>query len=95
MACADGEAIESDVLDLLEELDDTIFAALDGDAEALDRALALWSSVRHELRAPLIEESRRQYTRRAESVWQAYQTNPVESLPQAFAALEVLGMVSE
>lgn len=95
VSCADGHAIESDVLDLLEELDDAIFAALDGDAEALDRSLALWRSARDGIHRPLVEESRRQYTRRAESIWQASQTNPGESLAQAFAAQEVLGLVSE
>ncbi|MGI9458297.1 MAG: hypothetical protein ACR2NU_17180 [Aeoliella sp.] len=95
ISCAAGDVIANDVLDQLEALDDTIFAALDGDADALDRARSLLVSAHRDLHGHLFEESRRQYARRAKSVWRTYLDNPGESLTSAFAALEVLELVSD
>ncbi len=82
-------------LDQLEELDDTIFAALEGDAAALDRSRQLWTAARREVATPLIEESQEQYAKRALMVWDASRSRPEESLTRAFAALEVLGLLAD
>ncbi len=95
VSSADGLEVGSAALERLEELDDTIFAALDGDAEALDRSRMLWYDVRQEIDSPLLDESQAQYARRARTVWDAACDTPEDSLARAFAALEVLGMVEQ
>lgn len=90
-----GAEIAGAALERLEELDDMVFAALDGDADALDRAHELWPNVARELDPPLVAESQAQYARHARSVWDASRSNPEASLTRAFAALEVLGLVAE
>lgn len=92
---ASGLAIGSAALERLEELDDAIFDALQGDAEALDRSRKLWSTVARDVEAPLVAESGAQYARQARSVWDATHSSPERSLARAFAALEVLGLVED
>lgn len=94
-SCADGVEIDSVDLDQLEELDEVIFAALDGDAAALDRSRQLWPTVRREVAPPLVEESQAQYAKRALMVWDATRSSPEDSLARAFAALEVLGLMAD
>lgn len=92
----DGAAIEQDLLEKLEDLDDAIFAAIDGDPEALDNARHLLLTAEIDIDGFLLEEAREQYARRAEAVWQAErQTAHGESLAKSFAALEVLKWVTE
>lgn len=95
VSCPSGMEIGKAALDRLEELDDTIFAALDGDAEALDRSRTLWTSISREVDAPLVAESGAQYVRQARTVWDASRSDPEQSLARAFAALEVLGLVGD
>lgn len=94
-SCGEGVEIDSIDFDQLDELDEVIFAALDGDAEALDRSRKLWSTVRREVAPPLVEESQEQYAKRALMVWDATRSSPEESLARAFAALEVLGLMAD
>jgi hypothetical protein len=95
VSCASGREIGGAALERLEELDDTIFAALDGDPEALDRSRELWSTVARELEPPLVAESGAQYARHARTVFDASRSNPEQSLSRAFAALEVLGLLAD
>lgn len=91
-----GSAIEHELLDQLEDLDDAIFAAIDGDPNALDQARHMLLSAEIDIDTMLLEEAREQYARRAEAVWQAErQTEHGQSLAKAFAALEVLKWVSD
>ncbi|MEM9185899.1 MAG: hypothetical protein AAGB00_05315 [Planctomycetota bacterium] len=90
-----GRLIQASDLALLEELDDVIFAALAGDAPALDRSARLWRRVRSVAPTALVEESREQYSRRAEEVCQRYLAEPNETLARAFAAAEVSAMLAE
>ncbi|MCO6044845.1 hypothetical protein NG895_13110 [Aeoliella sp. ICT_H6.2] len=94
-SCAEGVELDSVDLDQLEELDNTIFAALDGDPAALDRSRQLWRTVQREVAAPLVEESQAQYAKRALMVWDATRSSPEQSLTRAFAALEVLGLMAD
>jgi hypothetical protein len=95
VSCPCGIAIGQSALERLEELDDAIFAALDGDADALDRSRVLWSDATREVDAPLLAESQAQYARQARLVWDASRGNPEDSLARTFAALEVLGLVAD
>lgn len=95
VSCATGVEIAESALERLEELDDAIFAALEGDAEALDRSYRVWSHAVRDVDALLLAESQAQYARHARQVWNASRRRPEESLPRAFAALEVLCMVDD
>lgn len=95
VSCSRGATIPAEVLSRLESLDDAIFAALDGDAPALDRAARLWADARVSVRPEWLDESRRQYIRRAESVCSDYQSRPLEKLATTFAALEVLTLLAD
>lgn len=92
---ATGLEIGAAALERLEELDDAIFAALQGDPEALDRSRKLWRGVAREVAAPLVAESGAHYARQARTVWDATHSSPERSLARAFAALEVLGLIEE
>jgi hypothetical protein len=82
-------------LERLEALDDAVFAALEGDPVALDRSQALWTDATRVVDARLLAESRAQYARHAQTVWDASRNSPVDSLGRAFAALEVLGLLGD
>lgn len=93
---AGGRPISDDTLDRLEALDDTVFDALDGDAEALDRAEAAWRDADRRIDAQLLEETRRQYVARARSRWrQSQRGGHTDRLARGFAALEVLRVLGE
>ncbi|MEM8864239.1 MAG: hypothetical protein AAGF31_01680 [Planctomycetota bacterium] len=92
---ADGELIDRSDLERLEELDDVIFSALEGDAEALDRSAVLWRRLRHEAPPALVEESREQYVRQAKAICHEYREAPRRTLARAFAAIEILGLLAE
>lgn len=75
----------------LELLDDTVFEAIAGKAEAMHRLHALWPQVLRELGPDLIEESQVQYLRHALSVWRNYTDEDAGSDPlKAGRALDVL-----
>ncbi len=93
--CANGRLIDERDLHRLEELDDAIFAALEGDADALDRSSELWRALSAEAPPALLEESREQYIRHAETVFARSRRMPQDTLGLGFAALEVLALMSD
>jgi hypothetical protein len=90
----DGQAIAPAVLDAVERLDDTMFAALAGDATALDRAPDEWQRVRRVVVGDLVDEARAQYVERAANIWSDYRNGDELDVVRAFAALDVLLMLS-
>lgn len=90
---ADGRRIPGDSLERLERLDDTVFAALGGDAQALDEAARAWREAQTSVDPRLLDESRRHYVGRAMSRWLCSQRQPAERLATGFAALEILGLL--
>jgi hypothetical protein len=79
------------VLETLEALDDAVFEAMGGSAEAIGRLGALWPAVRTELGDQLVSESREQYLRYALSIWQECLGGGVVRDPaRAIHALDVL-----
>jgi hypothetical protein len=82
------------VLERLEHLDDTIFAAIEGDADALDRSARTWREAVKTLGWETIEESRQQYLRRAETQWQRLRNEPGHPPHRSFAALEIITLLS-
>lgn len=83
--------LAADVIERLEVLDDVIFAAIDGDPEALDAAAATWQGTLEELGQETVEESRQQYLRCAKSAWEAARQNPEDRDP--LAAIEIIGLL--
>jgi hypothetical protein len=82
-----------DVIAKLEVLDDVIFAAIDGDATALQASAGAWHSAVDELGHDTLEETRRQYLRHAQSVWDALRHQPVQPPHRIFAAIEIIGLL--
>lgn len=82
-----------EVIARLESLDDVIFAAIDGDATALEASAGAWSSAVNELGHDTLEESRRQYLRHAQNVWDALRRQPIQPPHRIFAAIEVIGLL--
>lgn len=84
----------SDVISRLEWLDDLMFAAIEGDPVALEGAADAWKKTIDELGAPAVEESRRQYLRRAQSVWNALRHEANHPPHKLFAAIEVISLLA-
>ena len=78
----------------LEWLDDLMFAAIDGDAAALDCAADAWRKTVDDLGASALEESRQQYLRRAQSVWKSLRAEPNHPPHKVFAAIEVISLLA-
>ncbi len=93
--CSCGDVIQPDHLKQIEALDDVIFSALDGNPSALDQSARLYRDTASETPRGLLDESREQYVRRAESIVQGYQRSPGKALGKTFAALEILTLVAE
>lgn len=92
---AGGRQISCESLESLERLDDTVFAALSGDAAALEELRKLWRETSHAVDADVLDETRRHYVDRAQSRWRRSQESHSERLTLGFAALEVLALFGE
>ena len=90
---AHGES-NPDVLAKLEWLDDLMFEAIDGDAVALETAVDAWKKMLEELGSDPLEESRLQYLRRAQSVWNALRHQPNHPPHKVFAAIEIISLLA-
>jgi hypothetical protein len=85
---------DADPVSRLEWLDDLMFAAIDGDPVALDCAADAWRNMRNELGESALEESRRQYVRRAQTVWHALRGEPNHPPHKVFAAIEIISLLA-
>jgi hypothetical protein len=91
-SCNDEQDV--DPIARLEWLDDLMFAAIDGDPVALDCAADAWRQTRDELGDPALEESRRQYVRRAQTVWHTLRGQPNHPPHKLFAAIEIISLLA-
>jgi hypothetical protein len=82
-----------EVVRQLEELDDTIFAAINGNADALDRAATTWKTAVERLGPEPLAESRRQYLRFATCVWENLHRRVNQPLHKTYAAREVIDLL--
>lgn len=89
------EETRSHVIARLESLDDLIFAAIDGDAVALDAAADAWREALAELGPEAVEESRQQYLRCAHGIWHALRYEPNHPPHKVFAAIEVISLLAD
>jgi hypothetical protein len=85
---------DPDVLAKLEWLDDLMFEAIDGDPVALETAIDAWRRSVDELGIDVLEESRHQYLRRAQSVWNELRNQPNHPPHKVFAAIEVISLLA-
>lgn len=88
-------ATDPDVLAKLEWLDDLMFEAIEGDPVALETAIDAWKKSVDELGIAVLEESRRQYLRRARSVWNELRNQPNHPPHRVFAAIEVISLLAQ
>jgi hypothetical protein len=83
-----------ELLERLELLDDLVFEAIDGNAEALARLREEWPKLHHEIGEDLLEESREQYLRHALFIWQgSVEQSGVQDPARAIHALDVLSVL--
>ena len=87
---------ESDeVRELLEELDDAIFGAIQGSSEALERAKTLWPRAFAEIDWQLVDDSREQYLRFALEAFKSCEQDDPRSPENAMAVLEIIAFLTE
>jgi hypothetical protein len=92
-AAAGSEELSPEVVHHLEELDDVIFAAIDGDQAALQESPSAWHRAVKTLGSDAIEETRRQYLRHAQSVWEGLRHQNVQTQHKVLAAIEIIGLL--
>jgi len=84
------------LLEKLDQLDDAVFDAIDGDTAALDLIRRMWPEILNELDPQLVEESREQYIRYAIEAWQGLDEAGGSRDPgRAIAVLDVLAALFE
>jgi hypothetical protein len=83
-----------EVRELLETLDDAMFAAIAGNDGALQRARDLWTHVVATLGWELIDESREQYLRYAADVTRRSEVSEIRNPAAAVAAIEVIELLT-
>jgi len=85
----------AEVLELLERIDDLVFAAISGDELAMTELEVLWPTVVADLDPDLVEQSREQYLRCALSICSDCVEGGVQRPEQAAAAIDVLCVLFE
>ncbi len=80
----------AEVLEVLERIDDLVFAAISGDLSALAELQVLWPCVVGDLDPDVVEQSREQYLRCALSIWSQAVEAHVKQPERAISAIDVL-----
>jgi hypothetical protein len=81
--------------ELLEDLDDAIFSALQGSDESLGKARALWPRAIAEIDEEMVEESREHYLRFAVETSQRFRSDGFRSSEQSAVAIEIILLLTE
>ena len=81
--------------ELLEELDDAIFSALQGSEDSLEKAKTLWPRAIAEIDGELVEESREHYLRFAVETSRRLQQSELRSPERSVMALEIVSLLTE
>jgi len=90
----DRSETDPDVIARLEWLDDLMFAAINAEPTALESAADAWKQAIEELGRDALEESRRQYLRCAQSVWNDLRSQPNHPPHKVFAAIEIISLLA-
>ena len=84
-----------EAFDILESLDDAMFAAIAGDAAALESAREHWRRALGTLSAELIAESREQYLRFAVDVTRRFECDQIRDPAKVMVAVEVIELLTK
>ena len=84
-----------ETLELLEQVDDLVFAAIGGDQRALEELEVVWPTVQDELEPDVVEQSREQYLKCALSIWSECVEGEAHRPDRAVAAIDVLCVLFE
>ncbi len=85
-----------ELIEQLEHLDDVVFEAIAGKETALEQLRQLWPEMLEQLGIELLEESKEQYLRHAQAVWDHCTTSDeVRTSEQSLAALSVISLLLE
>jgi len=82
------------VREILEQLDDVIFQAIQGDDFAMEQAQLLWPEVLKQIGWELIEESREQYLRYANEITRHLELDEIRRPERSIAALEIIDLLT-
>jgi hypothetical protein len=82
-----------EVVEKLEQLDDVIFPAIEGDEQALAASEPVWREAVAELGPEVIEESRSEYLRYARSVWQFLSSQAITQPLRLLAVMKIIGLL--
>ena len=95
MSSADPTAsdVSADVINKLEALDDVIFPAIEGDAQALSASEQVWKSTLAEVGPTVLAETRNEYLRYARSTWQLLKSQTVGNPLRTLAVLKVIALL--
>jgi hypothetical protein len=85
----------AEILEMLERIDDLVFAAISGDTQALAELEVLWPLTAAELEPDLVEQTREQYLRCALSICSDFAEGEVRRPERALAAVDVLCVLFE
>ncbi|MBA3480796.1 MAG: hypothetical protein H0T51_03180 [Pirellulales bacterium] len=80
--------------ELLESLDDAMFAAIAGDEAAMATARELWTRALAGLSPDLIDESREQYLRFAVDETRRFESDQTRDLAKTMIAVEVIELLT-
>ncbi len=84
-----------ETVEMLERVDDLVFAAIAGNEQALADLEVLWPTITGQLSPDLIEQSREQYLRCALAIWSQCVDEQVHRPERAVAAIDVLCVLFE
>lgn len=84
-----------EAFDLLESLDDAMFAAIAGEAAALESAREHWRRALGALSAELIDESREHYLRFAVDVARRFECDRIRDPAKVMVAVEVIELLTK
>jgi hypothetical protein len=78
----------------LEDLDDIIFPAIDGDETALRHVEPVWQQTLATLGPEVVRESRQQYLRYARATWDYLKSKTLEHPHQLLAVMQIIMMLT-
>ncbi len=85
----------AEILEMLERIDDLVFAAISGDTSALAELEVLWPLTASELEPELVEQTREQYLRCTLAICGDFSEGESRSPERALAAVDVLCVLFE
>lgn len=86
-------ATKVDLVARLEGLDDIIFPAIDGDLKALEASEPIWHQTLEDIGFDAVQESRCEYLRYAQSMWQFLVQQSVQQPLRMLAVMKIIGLL--